>query len=259
MTLVDARLLHAAAAFACAEFEAFKRDYAAEPVPRRQELRAGAVAWVAVMLPETFDAAWAPALKQWLWELHPEPRDAYHWFRVPALRAAIGSWNDDPDAVTEVVANVDHHNSGLRSYALECLAFVAPMLSFDDEDLRMRVESVLQKHYLYSASAIALLLATKGDGIAKTEWAKRWVDAVQEAFGREQLVAAINGAAVTNPLHEGLYEVERYALTGLLAHAADGAEPLGSAESRFDRVFVELIRNRLREHPLMNPTFRIPE
>lgn len=259
MTLVDGGLLHAAAGLACTELEAFKRDYAVEPVPRRQELRAGAVAWLAVMLPEAFDSTWARALEHWLWELHPEARDAHHWFRVPALRAAVSSWNDDPDAVGEVIANIDHHNSGLRSYVLECLAFVAPMLPFDDEDLRMRVESVLQKHYLYSASAIALLLATNGDGNAKTEWAKRWVDAVQESFGRDQLVAAINGAPVTNPLHEGLNEIERYALTGLLAHATAGTETLGTAEPGFDRVFVEFIRNRLREHPLMNPTFRIPE
>lgn len=254
----DPALWHAAKRFASAEFEAFKMGYEAEPVLRRQELRAGAIAWVAVALPEAFGYSWTQELRQWLYALHAPRRDIDHWFRVPALRSAVAVTDaDDPDAVTEVVMNIDHHNASLRSYMLECLAFAAPMLSFEDEELRARVESVLQQNYLYSDCAIALLLATKGDRDAKTEWAKQWVDVVQPSFGRDQLAAAISGTPVGNPLFERLHEIERYSLTGLLAEAPERTGSLGTDEDLLVRGWTELIRIHLRAHPLLNPTFRV--
>jgi hypothetical protein len=259
VTLVDANILHAAERLASAEFEAFKLDYEGEPVPRRQELRAGCIAWLVTTLPEAFDVEWIRELEEWLRRLNGPSPDARHWFRVPALRAATWLWNDDTDALREVIANVDHHNSGLRAYILESLAFAAPGLSFDDDALRGRVESVLQRDYLYSDAAVAVLLSTRGTREAKGNWARRWVDVVQPSFGRDQLSAAINGAPVTNPLHEGLCEIERYALSGLLGEVAEDRQNSVARHPGVEKVFAHLIRTRLAEHPLMNSSFRIAE
>lgn len=259
MTLLEGDILRAAERLACAEFEAFQLEYEVEPVPRRQELRAGCVAWLATILPEALETAWIRELSRWVYDLKGEPQDAFHWFRVPALRAAIAVWNDDSDALVEVITNIDHHNSGLRAYMLESLAFAAPGLSFEDDVLRGRIESVLQHHYLYSDAAVAVLLSTKGTLEAKADWARRWVDVVQPSFGRDQLSAAINGAPVTNPLHESLCEIERYALSGLLGEVAEDRQNSVAQHPGVEKVFAHLIRTRLAEHSLMNSSFRIAE
>lgn len=262
MTLFDTSLMHAAVEFASSELEAFKRDYNVRPVPRTQDLRAGSIPWLALAIPLAFESDWFDPLRRWLFELRADSDDKYwwfHWYRVPAFWCALTVWDEDPSWVDEVIANIDHHKSEFRGYVLECLAFVAPVLSFDDENLRERVESVLKQRYFHADSAVALLLATKGSAASKATWAEGWKDAVVGSFGREQLDAAIEGAPVLNPLFEGLLEIERYAVAGLLGHVATRSKTPVSTDSGYDRAFAHLIRATLERHPLMNPTFRIAE
>jgi hypothetical protein len=256
-------LLLNAAAVAEAELEAFIAEFNVAPVPSRQEMRAGCVAWIATFLPEACGVRLRHRLNAFLQSVQEHDDFSVRgWFRVPTLAAAGFALDGIEGELAPTVANVDHHSSSLRSYVLESLAFVAPRLTFGGGELRMRVESNLRKGHLFSDWSVAVLLATRGNPDDKRTWAAAWAAQNLNPLERDLLQSAARPASqLQNPLCASLMELERYTLLRLLttASAEERAETRGRqpALPGMESVEFELLQRRLSEHPLMNPTFTI--
>lgn len=269
MSTPNARLLAAATNVIRKEFAAFERGYSERPVPRVQEMRAGCISWLATFLPESFDDDLAQSMGARVaqWGEQPDYR-VDGWFRLPALEVALYNLavaTGEPHrrdiarfALDRVIVNIDHHNSGLRAYILQCLALAAPNLAFNDAQLRGRVESLLASNQLYSDAAVALYLATEGSLAEKRAWGTEWKDRVQEGFGRAQLRDLAAGAPLTNPLFADIAEVERYVWLRLVDTLANVACPADLQVSP-GAVAADLMRTRIATHALIHPAFRIAE
>lgn len=143
----DSQLFELAGKLAEHELAAFTAKFEVAPVPRRQELRAGSIAWVAAFLPEACTQDFRETLEQFLHAASELEDYSYRgWYCVPALAAAVYVLSGRLSALTSTIVNVDHHNSSLRTYVIESLAFAAPRLTFDNDELRTRVESNLSSN-----------------------------------------------------------------------------------------------------------------
>lgn len=158
-----------------AELRAFHSNFDVAPVPVEQELRAGAIGWIATFAPKAI----SPHGKEELRRVSTAARDRmdfkhFGWYRVPYLDVAQYSLDGDISSLSTMIDNIDHHDSSLRSSLHGPLALIAPRLSLDDNNLSGCIESCLSSGYMYNDSLMCIFAALNDDHERKLTLARKW-------------------------------------------------------------------------------------
>ncbi len=158
-----------------AELRAFHSNFDVAPVPVEQELRAGAIGWIATFAPKAISLRGKEELRK----VSTAARDRadfrhFGWYRVPYLDVAQYSLDGDNSNLSTVIDNIDHHNSSLRSSLHGPLALIAPRLSLDDNNLSGRMESCFKSSSMYNDSLMCIFVALNDNQERKLALIRKW-------------------------------------------------------------------------------------
>ena len=236
-----------------AELLAFHSDFEVQPVPIEQDLRAGAIGGIAAFTPEAVTLKGREQLRQILTTVHERPDfEHFGWYRIPYLDAAQFLLSSDLTSLSWLIANINHHNSSLRSALHAPLALVAPRLSLNDGELANRIECCLKSGFLYNESLMCVFCGLRDVPERKVElvmeWQKRINLVPQDA---KTLSSIITGAPISNSLVvDELSENFRYLFCRLLDPEITCGSPKEQLKFFFD-LSGETIWKRMAAHPLL--------
>ena len=237
-----------------AELQAFETHFDVAPVPVEQDLRAGAIGWIATFAPESIGPEGRARLSRILAAVRG--RDDYRtcgWYRIPYLYVAWASLSGDHSCLSDVTGNIDHHNSSLRSALYAPLGLMAPELSINDEALCGRIECSLKSGLMYNDSLMCVFLAMNGDPERKIETVLEWRENIDlSPRDARKLDSIINDGRISNSLiADEFSEILRYLLCRLLDPDIRDTLPDRQFELFSDRVDCSIWR-RMADHPLLS-------
>lgn len=236
------------------ELHAFESDFDVQPVPRHQEMRAGAIAWIARFIPEAIPTDTGMVIAATTGRLHRYPDHRTHgWFRTLYLDAALFALSGEERYLTDVLSNIDHGSSSLREAVIGPLGLVADRLPSDHPDLNRRIANSLTRGQMHNASLLAVFLATGGSAGFKTRQLEAWRrlpslvpqdrETIDRLLSRTYLPISL--------LSEEYARIQRHLLFRL--GAPDPARRKESPSWPATPVPIVDIEDRLDRHPLMAP------
>jgi hypothetical protein len=245
------------------QLEEFERHFEDHPIPKEQDLRAGAVAWVAVFAPELVSKASRAHLHRTRQAAYQFPDFAYHgWYRVAYLDVATFALTGERGLLDTVIDNLDHHSSQLRVGLHAPLALVADRLSWADERLLQRIASSLQKSHFYNDSLLCLYCAVRGSTREKAavlltlrgelNLAPQDRETVNKLLKGDYL----NNTAVSEEIQGvGLWLLHLLSMAALSVRI-DGVQP-DPVEARANSLTVGDFWRRMTIHPLLKPLIKL--
>ena len=237
-----------------AELLAFHCNFDVAPVPMEQELRAGAIAWIATFAPEAISPEGEEQFLEIAYSIRKRPDfRSFGWYRTPYLDAAHYSLTGDYTALSNVINNIDHHNSSLRSALHSPLGLVAAKLTLDDHELSSRMKHCLEDGLFFNDSLMCILSVLKDHPERKIELVKKWrrdIDLVPQ--DAEMLDYLIRGDGVSNGLiMDELFLTLRYLFCRLLDPELNQIYTKQQLDL-FSHWKHHSIWKRMCEHPLLN-------
>lgn len=246
------------------EFELWVHDFDQRPIPRSQELRAFFIQWFAVFVPECFEQPLVKEISAFAYETkqHVDFRRS-KWYELLPIEVALYALSSDSSWINMARANLNHHNSSLRSLVLESLLLVVDKLRFDDPYLLAPVTDNLKWGHMGAGETALFLCMAHGDPEMKQTQIKQWLDQVMNPYDGEGLQQLSNGEYVPNPF---LYHVTQLTCYILLRLASQEAPlPLSlfpeirEKQLKFPIILGSVIWQQMNNHPLFQPFIRLEQ
>jgi|GEM_PF-3073633 len=259
-----------------------RRDLVGPWNGEREDIRASALAWATRFVPEGLSPRFRVDLERLVGELRVRSRFRVDfWDRCLPLDVALFSLTNDRKWLEVALCNVDHHNSGLRLWVLECLALVADLVDFEASELLARTERNVEINQMFCDWNVVLLAAAHGSADRKRELFNSWRAKFAESplFSVGSLLDDLSrGSSVNNPFLSYFLRIHQYILLRLAATVTEPAQlslpitddfapertgrpPHGLAKWQLglggDILTGDLVWRRLREHPLMESHFAL--
>jgi hypothetical protein len=242
-----------------AEITAFRRGFEDHPVPLEQDLRAGAVAWLAVFAPEAINAE-SRRLLRVTCEAESEfvDYDVVGWYRTVYLHVAEFALSGDARWLDVLVTNLDHRSSQLRSSLHAPLGLVIPRLKISFPGILSKFEHNLVLGHFYNDSLLCLFYCMQASPLMKLAQLLRWRQHIRlMPQDIETVDAAIKGEPLKNILIAEEYaKICRY----LVCRMAEPeflreAYPLTLAPNDGPKTLG--LWERTQAHPLVKPFIRV--
>ena len=246
------------------ELHDFRRGFDDVPVPAEQDLRAGAIAWVALFAPEAVDEEARRRLSLTCEATRELPDYDHHgWYRAVYLDVAQYALTGEPRWLSTIVSNIDHHSSQLRTSLHAPLGLVAPALALPFGELRQRIENNLRSAHFYNESLMCLFCVLQTEPAVKLAQAIRWRDDISLApQDADRLDRLISGKLLSNALIAKEYgEITRYLACRLLDRALTDSpveRPGGSLGLSSRALTLNALWQRVAAHPLNAPLVSLP-
>ena len=185
-------------ALVLAELRDFDSDWHLQPVPNVQDLRSGAIAWLATFAAEAFTKNAKTQLARFC-EHHRNFADYSHkgWYRQAYLESAMFALTGKPSWLRTIISNIDHESSQLRSSLHGPLGLIAPRLALTEVDLLSRMTRNLEVAHFFNESMLCIFCSLEGEAEHKLSIAANWqrlarlapqdVDALDRLCGSEHL------------------------------------------------------------------------
>lgn len=238
------------------ELLAFQSGLEVAPVSIDQELRAGVIGWIATFAPEAINTEARDHLSDVVRSVRERPDfRTFGWYRIPFLEVARFSLTRNLDSLSNVIANIDHHQSTLRSAMHPPLGLVAPKLGLDDTELLSRIESCLKGGLFFSESLMCILSVLRGDKKRKLELVKKWRREIDLAPQDAKLLdSVVRDDILSNSLIVSeLFLTLRYLFCRLLDPNLTEIYTERQLDL-FPHWKIHAIWTRMYEHPLLEPT-----
>lgn len=204
-----------------AELLEFRSHFDVHPISIEQDLRAGAIGWIATFVPEAISLKG----RKKLWKVCTEVQKrsdfpTFGWYRISYLNAAQYMLDGDTTHVSALIANVDHHKSALRCGLHAPLALVSPRISLDDKELAQRIEHCLKSRFMYNESLMCIFSALRDARDRKIELILQWQKKIDPASRESEILDSIvTGSQISNDLvAEEFSKILRYLFCRLLDH-----------------------------------------
>ncbi|MYC75112.1 hypothetical protein F4X10_04970 [Candidatus Poribacteria bacterium] len=248
------------------EFELWVHNFDQRPIPEAQELRAFFVQWFAVFAPECFKQALIDEISAFACETkqHVDFRRR-KWYGLLPIEVALYALSSDSSWINMARANLNHHNSSLRSLVLESLLLVVDKLRFDDPYLLAPVTDNLERSVFYDTDTALFLCMAQGEPEMKHIQIKRWLDQVNMSTNaREKLQALSDGKFVPNPFLHHVTQWTCYILLRLASQETPSQPTLfleipNEFQLKFPIILGWVIKQRMMEHPLFQPFIRLEQ
>ena len=235
--------------------------------PERMFLAAGTIAWLATFSPWVISSDQQDRLFERLGAYYRHPDYGTEgWWRVALLTTAgyqlnrtrlFGLQLDTGVGTMTLIANVDHHNSGLRDCIYQALSFTAPSIKWDSstgEEMRRRVNSYLENRYLSLGWPIVIALSMKGERAAKLAWLAELP--ILGSSEKTLVRGLLREGTCDSPAADWMIKVTQHTAVALLD--SDPVEQRASGEATAD-LFTQSVWNSVRTHPLTGRRFTIPD
>jgi len=242
-----------------AELTNFRAGMRTELIPKIQDLRAGALGWIARFLPEAVREADRDLISETRAAVRGRPDFATGgWYRIPYLDAAQYALSGDRSVLDVLIANLDHATSALRSALHAPLGLVVDRLSIEDEDLVRRISGSLAKGHLDNESLLCLFITARGKPARKFELARHWRDSLKLApQDIPRLDAVLTAGFLSNAhIYDEYSEILRY----LFCRMLEAESPQHNLDSQLEFEGV-LPRNlpRVRSRQIEIPGIQTPK
>ena len=242
------------------ELKSFWSNFHLAPVPVEQDLRAGAIGWIASFAPEAIGDEGEREL--WRISIAVQGRSDFRhfgWYRIPYLDIARFSLSEDTEALAYIIANLDHHKSSLRSALHAPLALIAPRLSLSHPEIASRIESSLKQGLFFNESLMCIYFALRGDHKQKVELVKDWRNRIDlSPMDADTLDKIISGTAISNSLiADELSENIQYLFCRLLDPELGNVPPREQLDLFLDAK-IHAVWKRMSEHPLVKSSVLLP-
>ena len=247
------------------EFELWVHDFDQRPIPRSQELRAFFIQWFAVFVPECFEQLLVKEISAFAYEAkqHVDFRRS-KWYELLPVEVALYALSSDSSWINMARANLNHHNSSLRSLVLESLLLVVDRLRFDDPYLLAPVRDNLEWWHMGAEDTAIFLCMAQGDPAMKQTQIKQWLDQVNMSTNaREKLQALSDGEFVPNPFLHHVTQLTCYILLRLASQ--ETPLPLSlfpeipEKQLKFPIILGSVIWQQMNNHPLFQPFIRLEQ
>lgn len=248
------------------EFELWVHNFGQGRIPRSQELRAFFIQWFAVFVPECFEQPLVKEISAFAYETkqHVDFRRS-KWYELLPIEVALYALSSDSSWINMARANLNHHNSSLRSLVLESLLLVVDKLRFDDPYLLAPVTDNLERWVFYDTDTVLFLCMAQGEPEMKQIQIKRWLDQVNMSTNaREKLQALSDGEFVPNPFLHHVTQLTCYILLRLASQETPLQPTLfleipNEFQLKFPLILGWLIKQRMSKHPLFHPFIRLEQ
>lgn len=240
----------------------FARDIR-KPMTEVQRLRGLLIAWMAVFIPEVFPARmWQRLMVFRRRCCRAADFRCELWFRLLPLDVAAFAMYGDLDELKVHRLNYDHHKSWLRYSVLSTLALVAHRLPFPDHELVTRSTTNLEVRHGGAEEGALLALLGPGEVQAKRRTLEGWIQASERSreTPRQLLELHSTGStALPAMFRSTLPEITNYVALRLLSWPRESPPPHEDPQflPGIWAVPAGTVWERLREHPLMQPTIDV--
>lgn len=238
------------------------------PVPAEFDEAEHFIAWVARFIPLGLGGYFEDMLRRTMRDLRARSDFKHHgWSRSFGIAVALYMMTDEQEWLEEIIGNLSHHNSWLRSHTCAMFALVADSLPFDANRFQRAMrEDVERGHNL--DELVVLAAATLGTADEKRELLRGWCEVARERPDNTVALLA-SGRAVPNPFHSKLTKVTQMAFVRLISRPpADRALPGGLESPRehlhslaYARaagiVAGDALWREISQHPLLQTTVEV--
>jgi hypothetical protein len=165
----------------------YVRDFEMTPITEVQDLRAFSILWAAVFMPECISREFQRSVAVTVLQ-YRDRVDYGHacWFRALPIEAALYALTGTEPWLSTIRANLDHHNSSLRTMTIESFAPIADRMEFDGEMLR-RIARNLEVQHFFCEWPVILFAVSRGTAEYKRQRIEEWLGSF-EMNSRERAV-----------------------------------------------------------------------
>ncbi len=214
-------------------------------------MRAGSIAWITAFVPEAIGPDDNNRLRNIVRSIcEKQDYSSSFWYKTLWLDAACFLLTGNQYDIAMIIANIDHHNSSLRSAVHPPLGLISTKVGLDDQDFSERIRKCLEKSYFFNDSLICILSALKDDSERKIKLVANWRDGVDLSLhDAEILKNVVEGKGIPNSLISNEFSlIQRYLICRLLDSELDKRFDEGIVDSSV--MDCQSIWNRMDNHPL---------
>ena len=239
------------------ELEQFKQDFDLALIPVSQDISSLSITWLCFYCKENVSTKNRQAITDFVDEIMKKENYRTHgWMRIAALQAAAFVLKDKEDYLNPLLSNVACHQSSIRTFILQCVSVIMPLLDFENEHLREAVEFNVHHNHVFADESILLLLCTNGESKIKMEWIKNQLKG-KKTNSTALLVKLLDkNAVINNDFYQSIFmEVKNHILFRILRHSYS----YNNQTNMFDdnkRVFPKTLNSFRDKHPLNKESFQ---
>ncbi len=253
------------------EFEFWVHNFGQRPIPEAQDLRAFFIQWFAVFAPECFEQSLVKEISAFACEMKQHADFMRRkWYELLPIEIALYALSSDSSWINIARANLNHHNSGLRMFALKSLLLVVDRLRFDDPHLLAPVRDNLERGHMGAKETALFLCMTQGEPEMKQTQIKQWMDQVMNSYDREKLQELFNGEFMPNPFLHHITQFTCYISLRLASHETllqsilfpEMLEEQNSTipdefQLKLPIILESIIWQRMNDHPIFQPFIKL--
>ena len=157
------------------DLAAFTEGFEITPVPIEQDLRAGAIGWIAAFAPEAVSERSRHCLKSACLAARIAPDYATKsWYRMPYLDVAQFLLTSDLLWLGTLISNLDHGSSQLRRSLHAPFGLAAHLMTLGNPELLSRIKSNFLKAHFFNDCLMCLFCVLKNSPTLKAAQLIRW-------------------------------------------------------------------------------------
>jgi hypothetical protein len=159
------------------ELSLFKNQYDEVPVPKIQDIRSLAMAWVCYYFKELVINETKTKITDFVNEVYyREDYNTHGWYIIPSLQAAAFILTGNIFYANSLLQHISCGQSWARTFIIESAGLICPLLHFDNPYLRKGTEKNIEYcHDLYEECTLLYLFA-KGSIQEKLNWLNRQIE-----------------------------------------------------------------------------------
>lgn len=174
--------------FIKSELELFKKQFDESPVPKIQDDRSLAIAWLCYYFKESVSHENSSAIIQFVDDVYSRNNYSTHgWFRISALQAAAFMLTSDIYYANSLIQHIDCGQGWARSFIIQSAGIICPLISFDNQLLKAATETNIKSSHAYYEENIVLYLSTKGKSEEKIKWLEFQISIDEKEYHKDFL------------------------------------------------------------------------
>ena len=235
--------------FIKSEFELFKKQFDETPVPKIQDERSLAIAWLCYYFKDSISSEISCDLKNFVDFVGS--RESYStngWYRISSLQAAVFILSSEIYYANRLIQHLDCGQSWARGFILESVSIICPLLSFNNQYLKIATENNIKYSHALDEENIVLYLSTTGTDEDKINWIENQHRICEKDYHRKFL----NGLQINDRPYQNSFfvrafnKIKSYVIFKLLCQPILDKSEL----SLFDEIDYLQVVSLEKNHPL---------
>lgn len=153
------------------ELSLFKQHFHKKPIPKIQDQRSLALAWLCYFFHDLISNENKIELVRFVDEIqYSEDYHLHGWYKISALQAAAFALTSDIDYANNLIEHLDCEQGWARHFVLKSVGFIGTSLTFNNPILKKATENNIEKSHGGYEENTVLYLLTHGTLTEKQNW-----------------------------------------------------------------------------------------